>query len=100
VLDDFGAGYTSLRHIQSFPFNKIKIDRSFIEGLEDDPASAAIVKALAGLGEDLGFVTVAEGVETAAQRDLAIQLGCLEAQGYLFDKALPLEQISFRPRRV
>jgi diguanylate cyclase (GGDEF)-like protein len=86
VMDDFGTGYSSLSNLQSFPFDKIKIDRSFIGAMEDDHAARSIIRAIVGIGRSLSLPVVAEGVETEAQHRMVIEEGCLEAQGYLFGR--------------
>jgi diguanylate cyclase (GGDEF)-like protein len=91
ALDDFGTGYSSLSYLQRFPFDKIKIDRSFVHGSINNAVGLAIVEALAGLGQSLGMTTTAEGIETNAQLDLARALGCTEAQGYLLSLPLPTD---------
>ncbi|MEH3040362.1 MAG: EAL domain-containing protein [Sphingomonas paucimobilis] len=88
ALDDFGTGYSSLYHLRAFKPDKIKIDRSFIDGMEHDPDNAAIVKALIGLGSGLGATITAEGVETVEQRALLRSQGCDQGQGYLFSQAV------------
>jgi diguanylate cyclase (GGDEF)-like protein len=88
-MDDFGTGYSSLSYLRSFPFDKIKIDRSFVRDLSKHGDCAAIVKAVAGLGQGLGIVTTAEGVETRAQMDTIRAEGCTEVQGYLFSPPKP-----------
>ncbi len=93
ALDDFGTGYSSLYHLRNFKLDKIKIDRSFIEAMAHDPESAAIVKALVGLGEGLSLAVTAEGVEDAEQRAMLIAQGCQEAQGFLFSRAVPAAEI-------
>jgi len=100
-LDDFGTGYSSLSYLRSFPFDKIKIDRSFVTDLATRADSMAIVRAVTGLGKSLGIVTTAEGVETEAQFDLLRREGCTQAQGYLFSKPRPaaeVEAMLSRPR--
>jgi diguanylate cyclase (GGDEF)-like protein len=100
-LDDFGTGYSSLSYLRSFPFDKIKIDRSFVTDLATREDSMAIVRAVTGLGKSLGIVTTAEGVETEAQFDLLRREGCTQAQGYLFSKPRPaaeVEAMLSRPR--
>jgi EAL domain-containing protein (putative c-di-GMP-specific phosphodiesterase class I) len=92
-MDDFGTGYSSLSYLRRFPFDKIKIDRSFIAGLPDDNESVAIVRAVAGLAANLNMTATAEGVETSRQLDKVRELGCLEMQGYLFSPPRPLAQL-------
>ncbi|MEZ0496470.1 EAL domain-containing protein [Sphingomonas sp. IW22] len=84
AMDDFGTGYSSLSNLQAFPFDKIKIDRSFVSSVEDDDAARSIVRAIVGLGKSLNLPVVAEGVETEAQRLMVMEEGCPQAQGYLF----------------
>jgi diguanylate cyclase (GGDEF)-like protein/PAS domain S-box-containing protein len=92
-LDDFGTGYSSLSYLRSFPFDKIKIDRSFVEDVTSRDDSLAIVRAVTGLGRSLGIVTTAEGVETTAQLELLRREGCTQAQGYLFSKPCPAAEV-------
>lgn len=92
-MDDFGTGYSSLSYLQRFPFDKIKIDRSFVRHLHERENDLSIVRAIAGLGCSLGMTTIAEGVETAEQLRLIQREGCTEAQGYLFSPAVPVEEI-------
>jgi len=89
VMDDFGTGYSSLSYLRSFPFDRIKIDRSFVQDLGENADCVAIVKAIAGLGKSLGIPTTAEGVETLAQLQIVQSLGCSEVQGFLFGAARP-----------
>jgi diguanylate cyclase (GGDEF)-like protein/PAS domain S-box-containing protein len=93
-LDDFGTGYSSLSYLRSFPFDKIKIDRSFVSELATRDDSMAIVRAVTGLGKSLGIVTTAEGVETEAQFELLRREGCTQAQGYLFSRPVPAREVS------
>ncbi len=93
AMDDFGTGYSSLSYLQKFPFDKIKIDQSFIMRLSDDRESAAIVRAVTGLARSLDMITTAEGVETEAQLVIVTALGCTEMQGYLFSAARPASEI-------
>ncbi|MGX9394004.1 bifunctional diguanylate cyclase/phosphodiesterase (plasmid) [Nitrobacteraceae bacterium UC4446_H13] len=85
AMDDFGTGYSSLSYLRSFPFDKIKIDRSFVQELATRGDSMAIVRAVTGLGKSLGISTTAEGVETSEQLALLRSEGCTEVQGYLFN---------------
>jgi len=89
ALDDFGTGYSSLSYLQRFPFDKIKIDRRFINDLAEQDGSSAIVQAVVNIAAARRMTTTAEGVETAAQRELLRSLGCTEMQGWLFSAALP-----------
>jgi diguanylate cyclase (GGDEF)-like protein len=88
-MDDFGTGYSSLSYLRSFPFDKIKIDRCFINGLGDSSESAAIIRAVAGLAQSLRMSTTAEGVETRAQLDHVRDLGCTDVQGYFYSPPVP-----------
>ena len=92
-MDDFGTGYSSLSYLRSFPFDKIKIDRSFVRDLSDKRDSRAIVNAVIGLGRNLGMSTTAEGVETEIQLEAVRQEGCTEVQGFLFSPPLPSSAI-------
>ena len=92
-MDDFGTGYSSLSYLRSFPFDKIKIDKSFVNDMSAKDDSRAIVKAVIGLGRSLGMSTAAEGVETEAQLDLVRRQGCTEVQGFLFSPPLPASAI-------
>ena len=90
--DDFGTGYSSLSYLQRFPFDRMKIDRSFVDKLGTDKKSDAIVKTILMLGNNLGLEVVAEGVETAAQLELLQTLGCRLGQGYLFSRPVTAEE--------
>jgi EAL domain-containing protein (putative c-di-GMP-specific phosphodiesterase class I) len=92
-MDDFGTGYSSLSYLRSFPFDKIKIDRSFIKDISDKGDCAAIVKAVAGLGKGLGIATTAEGVETIEQLHKVRLEGCTEVQGYYFSAPQPADAL-------
>jgi diguanylate cyclase (GGDEF)-like protein len=92
-MDDFGTGYSSLSYLRSFPFDKIKIDRCFINGLDDSSESAAIVQAVAGLADSLKMTTTAEGVETREQLDRVRQLGCTHVQGYFYSPPVPAHEL-------
>jgi diguanylate cyclase (GGDEF)-like protein/PAS domain S-box-containing protein len=93
VLDDFGTGYSSLSYLRMFPFDQIKIDRSFVSELSSNSDCAAIVSAVAGLGRSLNVGTVAEGVETEEQLLLARAAGCTHAQGFLFGRPCPVSEL-------
>ena len=93
-LDDFGVGYASLSSLHGFPFDKIKIDQSFIRDLPGRDSARAIVRAIAGLGATLAMATTAEGVETAAQLEAVRAYGCTEAQGSLFSRPRPAHELA------
>jgi predicted signal transduction protein with EAL and GGDEF domain len=99
AMDDFGTGCSSLSYLRSFPFDKIKIDRSFVGELAAGGESMAIVRAVTGLGRSLGISTTAEGVETAEQLSLLRSEGCNEVQGFLFSPALPAADVEKMLRR-
>ncbi|MGK2911503.1 MAG: bifunctional diguanylate cyclase/phosphodiesterase [Sphingobium sp.] len=84
VMDDFGTGYSSLSNLQSFSFDKIKIDRSFIQTMENDEAARSIIRAIVGIGRSLALPVVAEGVETETQRAMVEHEGCPQAQGFFY----------------
>jgi predicted signal transduction protein with EAL and GGDEF domain len=100
VMDDFGTGYSSLSYLRSFPFDKIKIDRSFVNDLAEKNDAGAIVHAVTSLARDLNMTTTGEGVETRAQMDALRALGCTEVQGYLFSRPKTAEDLArlFRAR--
>ncbi|MEO1689400.1 MAG: EAL domain-containing protein, partial [Pseudomonadota bacterium] len=91
ALDDYGSGYASLSLLRSLPFDKIKIDRSFIDALDDDKQAAAIVRSTLVLGRSLSIPVLAEGVETADHAGFLMAEGCQEVQGYHFGRPLPLD---------
>ncbi|MEH2531383.1 diguanylate cyclase (GGDEF)-like protein/PAS domain S-box-containing protein [Bradyrhizobium sp. AZCC 1588] len=93
AMDDFGTGYSSLTYLQSFPFDKIKIDRSFIKNITENSSSLNIVRAVAALANGMGMTATAEGVETAEQLHSIASEGCTEMQGFLFSKPLPAAEI-------
>jgi diguanylate cyclase (GGDEF)-like protein len=93
AMDDFGTGYSSLTYLQSFPFDKIKIDRSFVKNITEDSSSLTIVRAVAALANGMGMTATAEGVETAEQLHSIASEGCTEMQGFLFSKPLPAAEI-------
>jgi diguanylate cyclase (GGDEF)-like protein/PAS domain S-box-containing protein len=94
AMDDFGTGYSSLSYLQSFPFDKIKIDQSFISNVKSNPQSAAIVRAVIGLAHGLNLPVLAEGVETKAQLDFLVAESCNEVQGYLMGRPHPILEYS------
>jgi len=93
-LDDFGTGYSSLSHVHRLPLDKIKVDRSFVAEINENPVSHKIVKSLAGLCDDMEIACVVEGVETRAQLDSLRRLGCDFIQGYYFAKPMPANAIA------
>lgn len=93
ALDDFGTGYSSLSYLRSFPFDKLKIDQSFVRDLTDAEGSKVIVRAIVSLGKSLGMRTTAEGVQNIAQLNYVAAEGCNEVQGYFFSKPIPASEI-------
>jgi diguanylate cyclase (GGDEF)-like protein/PAS domain S-box-containing protein len=93
-MDDFGTGYSGLSYLRAFPFDKIKIDRSFISGLAEGGDCMAIIQAITNLGASLGIPTLAEGVETENQLAWVRDVGCTEMQGYLFSRPVPASEIA------
>ena len=93
ALDDFGTGYSSLAHLRALPFDRIKIDKSFVTSILDNAESAAIVNAITRLGDSLGLPVTAEGIEDAAIEERLRQLGCHKGQGWLYGKPMPMTQV-------
>ncbi|KJC49109.1 diguanylate cyclase [Bradyrhizobium sp. LTSP885] len=93
ALDDFGTGYSSLQYLQRFPFDKIKIDRSFVKEVAGNSGSASIIRAVVSIAADRNMITTAEGVETDQQRDTVQMLGCTQMQGYLFSRPVPAQEV-------
>ncbi len=93
ALDDFGTGYSSLAHLRALPFDRIKIDKSFVLSVLDNSESAAIVNAITRLGESLGLSVTAEGIEDAAIEQRLRELGCHKGQGWLYSRPLPIPQV-------
>jgi EAL domain-containing protein (putative c-di-GMP-specific phosphodiesterase class I) len=100
AMDDFGTGYSSLSYLQSFPFDKIKIDRSFVKDIADGVGSLNIVRAVTAMAAGLGMVTTAEGVETSEQLEMVRSEGCTEMQGFVFSKPLPASEVEALLERV
>ena len=96
AMDDFGTGYSSLSYLQRFPFDKIKIDRSFVKNMVDNASSLNIVRAVATLAAGLGVTATAEGVETQEQLDAIRAEGCNEMQGFLLSKPVPADEVEQR----
>jgi diguanylate cyclase (GGDEF)-like protein/PAS domain S-box-containing protein len=94
VLDDFGTGYSSLSYLQAFPFDKVKIDRSFVQQMSPQSNCEAIVKAIVNLATCLGMTTTAEGIETKEQLEQLRHIGCTEVQGYLIDRPRPVVAVN------
>jgi EAL domain-containing protein (putative c-di-GMP-specific phosphodiesterase class I) len=95
ALDDFGTGYSSLSYLTTFPFDKIKIDKSFIRNLTHQPRSSAIIASIVTLARGLDMSVTAEGVETNEEFERLTALGVNFAQGYLFGRPQPVAQIAF-----
>ena len=93
ALDDFGTGYSSLSYLRSFPFDKLKIDRSFIVDLLEHQGATAIIRAITTLADALGIETTAEGVEHSDQLDILRAEGCGQIQGYLFSRPIPAQDV-------
>jgi len=94
ALDDFGTGYSSMQHLRSLPFDKLKVDRSFVGSMVEQTASRKIVAAVVGLGQSLGLTTVAEGIETQEQAEMMLRLGCDLGQGYFYGRPIPAEELA------
>jgi EAL domain-containing protein (putative c-di-GMP-specific phosphodiesterase class I) len=92
-MDDFGTGYSSLSMLRKYPFDRIKIDQSFISEMSDRGDCLAIIRAVSAIGVSLGMATTAEGVETCEQFELVKKEGCTEVQGYLFSRHRPAKEI-------
>jgi EAL domain-containing protein (putative c-di-GMP-specific phosphodiesterase class I) len=94
VLDDFGTGYCGLGYLGSFPFDKIKVDKSFVKDVETTRKSAEIFRAVINIGRSLDLITLAEGIETREQLEFLQALGCQQGQGFLFSAAVPAADIA------
>jgi diguanylate cyclase (GGDEF)-like protein/PAS domain S-box-containing protein len=99
AMDDFGTGYSSLRYLLSYPFTKIKIDKSFVLSLKNEGNSEAVIKAVIGLGNSLGLTVTAEGIETEATWEYLREVGCLQGQGYYFGEARPANELDMPVER-
>jgi len=93
-IDDFGTGYSSLSYLAHFPIDTLKIDRTFVQGLTQNPHHVAITRAIISMGHSLGHKIIAEGVETEEQLKIVTDLGCDLVQGFLFSKGVPAEQLA------
>ena len=93
AIDDFGTGYSSLETLRAFPFDKIKLDRSFMSEVETSPQAKAIIRAVLALGQSLHIPVLAEGVETHSQLSILRAEGCNEAQGFLLGRPAPFGEI-------
>ena len=93
AFDDFGTGFSSLSSLLRFPFDKLKIDRSFVDVVKSSESASAIVRAIVGLGSSLNLVTTGEGVETPEQLAHLRRLGCVEVQGYLLSRPRPNSEV-------
>jgi diguanylate cyclase (GGDEF)-like protein len=100
ALDDFGTGYSSLSNLRALPFDRIKIDRSFVTGLKENSDSGKLVAAIIGLGQSLGLMTTAEGIEDPDVAAALLRLGCDEGQGWLYGKAIPAREADAMMRAI
>ena len=94
-LDDFGIGYSSLSYLKRLPLDQLKIDQSFVRDLLTDPNDATIARTIVGLGHSLNLKIIAEGVETAEQRDLLAEMGCDAYQGYYFARPVAVQELQY-----
>jgi EAL domain-containing protein (putative c-di-GMP-specific phosphodiesterase class I) len=92
AVDDFGTGYSAMAYLKKFNIDYLKVDRSFVRDLDTDPSDKAIAEAIVVMAHKLGLKTIAEGVETAAQRDLLELVGCDMVQGYLYARPMPVDE--------
>ena len=94
ALDDFGTGYSSMSYLSELPIDILKIDKAFIDNLAHDKKSLAIMKAIIALSKDLNYEAIAEGVEHEEQKNILLELGCIDAQGYYFHKPMKQEELT------
>jgi EAL domain-containing protein (putative c-di-GMP-specific phosphodiesterase class I) len=93
VMDDFGTGFSSLYHLRELHFDKLKIDRSFVQNIASSSESGVIVRAIMGMSQGLGLVVIAEGIETTEQAVAILKIGAQQAQGFLFSRPLPIGEV-------
>jgi EAL domain-containing protein (putative c-di-GMP-specific phosphodiesterase class I) len=93
-IDDFGTGYSSLAYLHRLPLDLLKVDRSFVNGMNDTDENAAIVRTIVALADNLSLDTIAEGVETAEQLEELVKIGCKYGQGYFFSRPLAAQQVA------
>jgi EAL domain-containing protein (putative c-di-GMP-specific phosphodiesterase class I) len=96
AIDDFGTGYSSLSRLKDLPVDVLKIDRSFINDLPDDPDASSMVKTMIQMASNLGMTPLAEGIETRAQWQFLVENGCRQGQGFFFSRPVPADQIRAR----
>ena len=94
AMDDFGTGYSALGYLRTFPFDKIKVDKSFVRDMSSQRDCMAILKSIALLGSSLGMTTTAEGIESAEQLKTVVDAGFVEGQGYYFWRPMPAQEIA------
>jgi diguanylate cyclase len=94
AIDDFGTGFSALGQLRRFPIDVIKVDRSFVQGIENDPRDAAITANVVRLAHSMGILAIAEGIETDRQLASAREYGCDQAQGYLFGRPIPAHEMN------
>ena len=100
AVDDFGTGYSSLRYLQTLPLSILKVDRSFVAPLGNDEKARTLAQSIVTLARTVGLDTVAEGVETADQQDILLDLGCTTGQGFLWSPAIPPGEVGDLARRM